>query len=77
MAEFPKNGWFARDSNRYGTFVGAASVTIGGATVSVNARSGLSRYVRVRWDFGDKTSKHVLCGTDALLPKSSRIFAGA
>ena len=77
MAEFPKNGWIARDSNRYGTFVGAASVTIGGATVSLNARSGLSRYVRVRWDFGDKTSKHVLCGTDALLPKSSRIFAGA
>ena len=41
-------------SSRYGTFVGAASVTVGGATVSLNARSGMSRYVPVEWEFGDQ-----------------------
>jgi hypothetical protein len=36
----------------------------------------MSRYVRVRWEFGSKGTKHVLCGNDALLPDASRIFAG-
>ena len=77
MAVSGRNALVTRDSNRYGKFVGAATVTVGGATVSLDARSGMSRYVRVRWDFGGKTAKHVLCGTDAPLPRSSRIFAGA
>jgi hypothetical protein len=76
LAEFGANGRFDRNSNRYGTFVGAATVTLGGATVSLNARSGMSRYVRISLKFGLR-ARHVLCGSNALLPTASRIFAGA
>ena len=47
IAEIPENGLrFTRDSNSYGTFPGAASVAVGGTSVSLSARSGLSRWVR-------------------------------
>jgi len=77
LAENGRNTFFNRESSRYGTFVGAATVSVAGATVSLNARSGMSRYVRAKWEFGAKSARHVLCGTDALPPTSSRIFAGA
>jgi hypothetical protein len=76
-AVYPKNGTFSRETNRYGTFTGAASVSVGGTTVSVNARSGLSRWVKVNWKFGTAGSKHYLCGNDGFPPVASRIFAGA
>ncbi len=72
------NGFtFTRDENRYGTFANAASVTVGGTTLSVSARSGLSRWVVLDWRFGSKSTRHVLCGMDAFPPTASRIFAGA
>lgn len=77
MAQYGRDGGFDRSSERYGTFVGAASVSFAGVTVALNARSGLSRWVRVTWDFGNRTSKHILCGTDDMPIRSSRIFAGA
>ena len=68
---------FTRDENRYATFANAATVTVGGTSLSLNARSGLSRWVSVRWQFGTKSTKHALCGTDEFPPSASRIFAGA
>jgi hypothetical protein len=76
VAPYGKNASVERNANRYGTFVGAATVTFGGISVALNARSGMSQYVRVSWKFGSKGTKHVLCGIDALLPNASRIFAG-
>ena len=45
--------------------------------MSLNARSGMSRYVRVKWEFGDKSPGTFCAGRMHYLPKSSRIFAGA
>ena len=42
LTPFGKGFTFTRDENRYGTFANAASVTVGGTTLSLNARSGLS-----------------------------------
>jgi len=77
LTPFGKGFTFTRDENRYGTFTNAASVTVGGTTLSVNARSGLSRWVVVDWRFGSKSTRHVLCGIDAFPPTTTRIFAGA
>jgi hypothetical protein len=68
---------FTRDENKYGTFSNAASVNVGGASLSLSARSGMSKWVTLQWEFGRKFAAHVLCGTDAFPPTSSRIFAGA
>lgn len=67
---------FTRDENRYGTFTNAASVVVGGTSVSLHARSGMSQWVSVSWRFGPKRWSHMLCGTDAFPSEASRIFAG-
>ena len=77
MTPFGRGFRFTRDQDRYGTFANAASVTVGGTTLSLNARSGLSRWVIVDWQFGSKSTRHVLCGIDAFPPTASRIYAGA
>ena len=77
LTPFGRGFRFTRDQNRYGTFTNAASVTVGGTAVSLNARSGLSRWVIVDWQFGSKSTRHVLCGIDAFPPNASRIYAGA
>ena len=77
LTPFGRGFRFTRDQNRYGTFTNAASVTVGGTAVSLNGRSGLSRWVIVDWQFGSKSTRHVLCGIDAFPPTASRIYAGA
>ena len=59
------------------TFTNAASVAVGGTSLSFSARSGMSQWVSVSWKFGRKPANHVLCGTDDFPTESSRIFAGA
>jgi len=76
VATHPRGMRFTRDDSTYATFPNAASVTVGASTLSLSARSGMSRWVTVEWLFGTKFADHVLCGTDAFPPKSSRIFAG-
>ena len=76
LAPYGRGFQFTRDENRYGTFTDAASVTVGGTSISINARSGMSRWVTLKWQFGTKSTAHVLCGTDDFPPGASRIFAG-
>ena len=77
MAPIGRDAQFQRDSARYGTFSRAATLTVGTATIELASRSGMSRWVRLSWRFGNKTTRHILCGTDDFPPRSSRIFAGA
>ena len=77
VAPYGRGVTFTRDENRYGTFANAASVAVGGTSVSLNARSGMSQWVSVGWRFGPKSASHVLCGTDDFPTKASRILAGA
>ena len=77
LAILGKGFEFTRDANKYGSFTNAASVTVGGTSLSLSARSGMSKWVTARWKFGTISSRHVLCGTDDYLPEASRIFAGA
>ena len=77
VASFPRGMRFTRDENEYATFPTAATVTVGGTSLSLSARSGMSQWVTLEWAFGRKLASHVLCGTDDYPPKAARIFAGA
>jgi hypothetical protein len=66
-----------RDSNRYGTFTNAASVTFGGLTLSLDARSGMSRWVKQHWTFGHAIQEHWLCGDNNDMSHASHVYAGA
>jgi len=77
IATHPRGARFTRDESKYATFPNAASVAVGGTSVSLSARSGMSQWVTLEWKFGLKFPEHVLCGTDDYPPEASRIFAGA
>ena len=77
IASHPRGARFKRDKEKYATFPSAASVTVGGTSLSLSARSGMSQWVTLEWVFGTKFALHVLCGTDTYPPQASRIFAGA
>ena len=77
IATHPRGARFTRDESKYATFPNAASVAVGGTSVTLGARSGMSQWVTLDWKFGIKFPEHVLCGTDDYPPEASRIFAGA
>lgn len=62
---------FTRDRDKAVRWEGAASVF--GA--SLTARSGYSKYVRGRWQFG-AAREHLLCGNDGPPLQATHIFAG-
>jgi hypothetical protein len=77
IAPFSRGAQFTRDDNAYATFANAANVSVGGTSLSLSARSGMSKWVTLKWVFGRKFASHILCGTDGFPPNASRIFAGA
>ena len=67
---------FRRATNDYATFGGAATMGFRTGGLELNAKSGLSEWVDVFWKFGSR-AHHYLCGNDAPISTSHRIFAGA
>jgi hypothetical protein len=67
---------FRRATNDYARFVAAATMGFRTGGLDLTAQSGLSEWVDVFWKFGPK-AHHFLCGNDAPVSTSHRIFAGA
>jgi hypothetical protein len=62
-----------RRSNRAHTFGGGVSVF----GISLDIRSGFSKWVESRWFFGRRLNAYWLCGNNAKYLEATRIFAGA
>jgi hypothetical protein len=67
-----KDGWFSRTNTSAYTY--SAGVSVFG--ISLGIKSGYSKWVDSRWDFGHKYDAYWLCGDDGHPKKSHRIFAG-
>ena len=63
-------------SEKQVTFSNAATVSIFGVGVSLNAQSGWSKNVQSVWTFGHAVPHHYLCGNTGPYKTSPRIFAG-
>ncbi len=63
-------------SEKQVTFSNAASVSIFGVGVSLEAQSGWSKNVESEWSFGHAAPHHYLCGNTGPYRSSPRIFAG-
>ncbi|MGH9041992.1 MAG: hypothetical protein ACRDZ3_17370, partial [Acidimicrobiia bacterium] len=63
--------FFTRSENRAVTWTAAAEIF--GA--SLTARSGFSKEVHMRLEFG-RDRVHWVCGDDAVAPDSKRVFSG-
>ena len=64
------------DSEKQVTFSNAATVSIFGVGVSLEAQSGWSKNVQSVWTFGHAAPHHYLCGNTGPSKTSPRIFAG-
>ncbi len=77
VSKFGSGTAYYRSANQYVTFFFAATLSTLAGGKTTNAHSGLSPNVDVQWHFGSNDHDHYLCGNDAHIDSSHRIFAGA
>ena len=73
---FGPTGHWDRTRNKLRVWGGAATVDLGSGGMALRAWSGASQRVRYHYEFGKAYQTHWLCGSDAPLSRSTRIFAG-